>query len=208
MTPAGFPHSDIRGSQDACSSPRLIAACHVLHRLSAPRHPPCALTALDQFRPMIAHPRACAATPEDDTANPQEHHHTPNRPHHYYHPGACFHFTRIVKKRSPHEHRGEQRKILFLQSPSSPPRACRHARELRRTPKLTVESSGVKPRSTAVRSAAGCSRCRSAQVFHTTEREVECRRSITAQEPALPGSAGAVLRAGVSGSIRGSTAVT
>ena len=36
----GLPHSDIRGSWDVCSSPRLFAACHVLHRLAAPRHPP------------------------------------------------------------------------------------------------------------------------------------------------------------------------
>ena len=49
MTPAGFPHSDIHGSQPACGSPWLFAACHVLPRLPAPRHPPCALTALDQF---------------------------------------------------------------------------------------------------------------------------------------------------------------
>ena len=49
MTPAGFPHSDIHGSRPACGSPRLIAACYVLPRLSAPRHPPCALTALDQI---------------------------------------------------------------------------------------------------------------------------------------------------------------
>jgi hypothetical protein len=39
----GLPHSDIRGSQPAGGSPRLIAAIHVLHRLSVPRHPPCAL---------------------------------------------------------------------------------------------------------------------------------------------------------------------
>ena len=50
LPPAGFPHSDIQGSKPACGSPWLIAACHVLPRLSAPRHPPCALTALDQFR--------------------------------------------------------------------------------------------------------------------------------------------------------------
>jgi hypothetical protein len=43
MTSAGFPHSDIPGSKLACSSPRLIAACHVLHRRHVPRHPPCAL---------------------------------------------------------------------------------------------------------------------------------------------------------------------
>ena len=30
---AGLPHSDIRGSRDICSSPRLFAACHVLRRL-------------------------------------------------------------------------------------------------------------------------------------------------------------------------------
>ena len=29
-----------------CGSPRLIAACHVLHRLFAPRHPPYALSSL------------------------------------------------------------------------------------------------------------------------------------------------------------------
>ena len=42
----GFPHSDIPGSKPACGSPRLIAACHVLHRLLAPRHPPYALSSL------------------------------------------------------------------------------------------------------------------------------------------------------------------
>ena len=43
---AGFPHSDIRGSWDICSSPRLFAACHVFLRLLVPRHPPCALLCL------------------------------------------------------------------------------------------------------------------------------------------------------------------
>src|SRR6201988_4538903 len=42
----GFPHSEICGSKDACSSPQLIAAVHVLHRLEVPRHPPCALSSL------------------------------------------------------------------------------------------------------------------------------------------------------------------
>ena len=42
---AGFPHSDISGSQDICSSPKLFAAYHVFHRLLVPRHPPCALFA-------------------------------------------------------------------------------------------------------------------------------------------------------------------
>ena len=42
----GFPHSVIPGSMPTCGSPRLIAACHDLHRLLLPRHPPCALSSL------------------------------------------------------------------------------------------------------------------------------------------------------------------
>jgi hypothetical protein len=41
---SGLPHSEIPGSTIARISPGLIAACHVLHRLLAPRHPPNALT--------------------------------------------------------------------------------------------------------------------------------------------------------------------
>ena len=44
--PAGLPHSEIPGSMDICSSPKLIAACHVLLRLLMPRHSPCALSSL------------------------------------------------------------------------------------------------------------------------------------------------------------------
>src|SRR5438874_11160822 len=43
----------IRKSRDimlVCSSPWLIAAYHVLHRLSDPRHPPCALSCFKKFR--------------------------------------------------------------------------------------------------------------------------------------------------------------
>src|SRR6185369_8652248 len=42
----GLPHSEIPGSKPVCGSPRLIAACHVLHRFSAPRHPPSTLSSL------------------------------------------------------------------------------------------------------------------------------------------------------------------
>ena len=42
----GFPHSEICGSMDICSLPQLIAAYHVFHRLSVPRHPPYALYSL------------------------------------------------------------------------------------------------------------------------------------------------------------------
>ena len=43
LQPPGLSHSEIRGSMAICAYPRLIAACHVLHRLSEPRHPPSAL---------------------------------------------------------------------------------------------------------------------------------------------------------------------
>ena len=53
-SPRGFPHSEICGSRDMCSSPQLIAACRVFRRLLVPRHPPCALSAWPvlHFRPV------------------------------------------------------------------------------------------------------------------------------------------------------------
>ena len=55
MAPSAFtvaPGFPIRRSQDQClfdGSPGLIAACHVLHRLITPRHPPCTLSSLITF---------------------------------------------------------------------------------------------------------------------------------------------------------------
>ena len=43
---SGFPHSEISGSKDICSSPKLFAAYHVFHRLLVPRHPPYALSSM------------------------------------------------------------------------------------------------------------------------------------------------------------------
>ena len=63
----GLPHSEILGSKPARGSPRLFAACHVLHRLLAPRHPPDALAFLHprQPPPQTAPHQACglAGTP-------------------------------------------------------------------------------------------------------------------------------------------------
>ena len=56
---AGFPHSEISGSMDMCSSPKLIAAYHVFHRLLVPRHPPCALLCLTG--PFRLHEEAAAS---------------------------------------------------------------------------------------------------------------------------------------------------
>jgi hypothetical protein len=47
----GLPHSDIHGSTPARGSPWLFAACHVLHRLLVPRHPPNALLSLEIIGP-------------------------------------------------------------------------------------------------------------------------------------------------------------
>ncbi len=46
-SPWVFPHSEICGSKLICSSPQLIAACHVLLRLLMPRHSPYALVRLN-----------------------------------------------------------------------------------------------------------------------------------------------------------------
>src|ERR1019366_6306599 len=46
----GLPHSDVHGSKPARGSPWLFAACHVLHRLLVPRHPPNALIILRSSR--------------------------------------------------------------------------------------------------------------------------------------------------------------
>jgi hypothetical protein len=46
ITLDGLPHSEISGSKPVSSSPKLIAASYVLHRLPTPRHPPCALCCL------------------------------------------------------------------------------------------------------------------------------------------------------------------
>ena len=56
----GLPHSETHGSTPARGSPWLFAACHVLRRLLAPRHPPNALVLL-QIAPTTAHTQDQAA---------------------------------------------------------------------------------------------------------------------------------------------------
>src|SRR5690606_14055730 len=62
ITTGGFPHSDIPGSTPAYGSPRHFAVCRVLHRLLAPRHPPCALSSLTfAFVHVLLHARRADA---------------------------------------------------------------------------------------------------------------------------------------------------
>ena len=56
LVPDGLPHSDTPGSQPASDSPGINATCYVLHRLLAPRHPPCTLSSLTATIPRLARP--------------------------------------------------------------------------------------------------------------------------------------------------------
>ena len=60
--PGGLPHSEIPGSKGARASPGLFAACHVLHRLSAPRHSPDALGSLAPLQQRAPKPGTLAGT--------------------------------------------------------------------------------------------------------------------------------------------------
>ena len=63
----GFPIRTSSDQRSVGSSPRLIAASNVLHRLPVPRHPPCALKHLQHKKP--------------DTEKKKLHHNKPHTPH-------------------------------------------------------------------------------------------------------------------------------
>ena len=63
----GLPHSDTWGSKLARSSPQIFAACHVLHRLLVPRHPPNALLILINSRQVSD--ASCQKTTRTQTPN-------------------------------------------------------------------------------------------------------------------------------------------
>ena len=52
----GLPHSEIPGSMLVSSSPRLVAASHVLHRHATPRHPPHACIPSSSLPPSLQAP--------------------------------------------------------------------------------------------------------------------------------------------------------
>ena len=59
LQPAGLPHSDTRGSQGVCPSPRIFAAYRVLPRLREPRYPPSALLFFSSNRAILARVSYC-----------------------------------------------------------------------------------------------------------------------------------------------------
>ena len=115
-----LPGSPIRTSSDHSSvgsSPRLIAASHVLHRLLVPRHPPCALTNLAT--------KMLASTVQFSTygrkpAPPPGHTPTPgavprpDRPAHPPHPPGPLHQEKIRTDRG-----GPPRKNPLPQNPTA-----------------------------------------------------------------------------------------
>jgi hypothetical protein len=70
----GFPIRKSPVISPACGSPKLIAACHVLHRLSLPRHPPCALSSLTiELTPCSREPNRFAPHCESTYFSASEH---------------------------------------------------------------------------------------------------------------------------------------
>jgi hypothetical protein len=118
----GLPHSEIPGSTSARLYPGLFAACHVLHRLSVPRHPPNALTStLDRKNPSLAETSSARNKPSREDTHPKK-------------PEAR---TQKPENRHPHS-----TSILLRHSPKHPSRHQHHADGL--TPPRLTPSSPVK----------------------------------------------------------------
>jgi hypothetical protein len=109
----GFPIRTSSDQRSVDSSPRHIAASHVLHRLPVPRHPPCALKHLQTQKPLTEKnytttnhtpsnqgktpsPHVCGlmlattihksnTTPHHQVERKQTHPHTGGRPHRGHH---------------------------------------------------------------------------------------------------------------------------
>ncbi len=133
----GFPHSEIRGSKVVRTSPRLIAAYHVLHRLSAPRHPPNALKALDR-----SHDR-CPRDQLAKTYDQKDHLCLPNVPDSTRADGVGLLARCRMSSSRIHS--------LFTMTNSSAHRRCRRKAKLEYFPDL-VEPDGIEPTTSCLQS--------------------------------------------------------
>ena len=99
----GLPHSDIHGSKPARGSPWLFAACHVLHRLLVPRHPPNALIALKtrMTHPLRDQPRPPCTETIHKSRQPPIHRRTASHKHEQNH-------THISLRAHVRHHRGRE----------------------------------------------------------------------------------------------------
>ena len=79
----GLPHSDTHGSTPARGSPWLFAACHVLHRLLVPRHPPNALLILNLSASQMRTPKGCTRRPSCTDTIPRGTNPSKERPCHH-----------------------------------------------------------------------------------------------------------------------------
>ena len=139
LKPAGLPHSEISGSTPACGSPKLIAACHVLHRLWMPRHPPCALSNLTDANNQTAHitnkpPTTNDITPQDHTQKSQ-HIHTRNKsPRTRCTNGALGMYPALLNPAGKTHQAGEAKRFVTFATAAGP-----KARSTMNTPIRTVK---------------------------------------------------------------------
>ena len=114
-----MPHSEIHGSKGARPSPRLIAACHVLHRLLPPRHPSNALESLDRSSLAFMHGEDCAAIQKisTHTASTRERARRCQSPSCVSTDGACAHGRTLIHDVNDAPTRTARRRTCF--SPTS-----------------------------------------------------------------------------------------
>ncbi len=98
----GLPHSDIHGSKPARGSPWLFAACHVLHRLLVPRHPPNALLILHTKRQSSVVSRIIA------NLNPQSQNQEPNTNNSQPRMSIASVYSALIHNAPDHYHRIER----------------------------------------------------------------------------------------------------
>jgi hypothetical protein len=151
MTGAGFPIRTPSDHSSVDSSPRPIAASHVLHRLLVPRHPPCALNNLTT--------KMLASTVQFSTNNQPPPHHAPPDPNH---PpgGTTVRDPAPARDNPPPPHTGTRRPVPSGPNsvPTTPPRPPRSVPPPRRTRGSTsgrpsrrpAELVSVPPSSTSV----------------------------------------------------------
>ena len=121
----GLPHSDIHGSTPARGSPWLFAACHVLHRLLVPRHPPNALLTL-----------------EITTARPARHAQKPYRDLRYQRSRNTQQSLSLSTQQSPLT----SQSIYTAKTPVRPPSSSREApRQTPRHQKCTSKNTSARP---------------------------------------------------------------